>query len=59
MIPKIDSISITMLREKSVDSIADWFDLNKQSFYALGWSYLSNQQQMEELFYQAILKVHK
>jgi len=60
MIPaKIDPTSNTTIREKSVESIFDWFDLNKQSFYTLGWSYLGNQQQMEELFYQAIIKVHK
>ena len=59
MIPKIDSISITTIREKGVESIVDWFDQHKQSFYTLGWSYLRNQQQMEELFYRSIIKVHK
>ena len=60
MIPaKIDSISITTIREKGVESIVDWFNQHKQSFYTLGWCYLSNQQQMEELFYQSIIKVHK
>jgi RNA polymerase sigma factor (sigma-70 family) len=60
MIPaKIDPTSITTIGKKSVESIVDWFDLNMQSFYSLGWSYLGNQQQMEELFYQAIIKVHK
>ncbi|MCM3694677.1 sigma-70 family RNA polymerase sigma factor [Neobacillus niacini] len=59
MIPKTDSISISTIGEKSVESIVDWFVQNKQSFYTLGWSYLSNQQQIEELFYQAIIKVHK
>jgi RNA polymerase sigma factor (sigma-70 family) len=56
---KVDSISITTKREKSLESIVDWFDQHKQSFYSLGWSYLKNQQQMEELFYLAIKKVHK
>ncbi|MEH6991119.1 DUF4179 domain-containing protein [Neobacillus drentensis] len=61
MIPaKIEPTSITAaIREKSEESIFDWLDLNKQSFYTLGWSYLGNQQQMEELFYQAIIKIHK
>jgi RNA polymerase sigma factor (sigma-70 family) len=56
---KVDSNSMTTIRERSMESIIDWFDLNKQSFYTLGLSYLGNQQQMEELFYQAIIKVHK
>lgn len=59
MIPKIDPISITPIREKGVESIVDWFDQHKKSFYILGCSYLSNQQQMEESFYQSIIKVHK
>jgi DNA-directed RNA polymerase specialized sigma24 family protein len=56
---KIDSISITTIRKKDLESIVDWFDQHKQSLYLLGWSYFSNQQQMEELFYQSIIKVHK
>ncbi|MBI0580446.1 sigma-70 family RNA polymerase sigma factor [Neobacillus cucumis] len=60
MIPaKIDSISITPKREKGVESILDWFDQHKQAFYTLGWSYLRNQNQVIELFYRSIIKVHK
>ncbi|MEH7503794.1 DUF4179 domain-containing protein [Neobacillus drentensis] len=60
MIPaKIDPISITTIRGKAVESIFDWFDQHKQSFYKLGWSYLRNLQLMEELFYRSIIKVHK
>ncbi|WP_066298919.1 sigma-70 family RNA polymerase sigma factor [Bacillus sp. FJAT-29937] len=60
MIPaKIDPISTTILREKGVDSIVDWFEQHKHTFYALGWSYLSNQQQMEELFFRSIIQVQK
>jgi len=60
MIPaKIDTMSITTISEKGVESIVDWFDQHKQSFYTLGWFYLRNQQQVEELFYRSIIKVHK
>lgn len=60
MIPaKIDSIPSTMDREQSLEAIVDWFELHKHSFYILGWSFLKTQQQMEELFYRAIIKVHK
>ncbi|MBS4198110.1 DUF4179 domain-containing protein [Bacillus sp. FJAT-49732] len=60
MIPaKIDSMSITTIKENGVESIVDWFDQHKQSFYILGWSYLRNQQQIEELFYRSIIKVQK
>lgn len=60
MIPaKIDPIFNTNIREKGVESIVTWFDQHLQSFYALGLSYLNNQQQMEELFYRSIIKIHK
>ncbi|WP_419954024.1 DUF4179 domain-containing protein [Neobacillus niacini] len=60
MIPaKINSTEIAPIREKGIESIVDWFDQHKQSFYTLGWSYLRNQQQVEELFYQSIIKVHR
>ncbi|WHY67734.1 sigma-70 family RNA polymerase sigma factor [Neobacillus sp. SuZ13] len=60
MVPaKIDPVSIITISKKGVESLFDWFDQHKQTFYTLGWSYLSNQKQMEELFYRSILKVHK
>jgi DNA-directed RNA polymerase specialized sigma24 family protein len=59
VVPEMDSSTITTIREKGIDSVVDWFDQHKQSFYGLGWFYLRNQQQMEELFYSTILKVHK
>ncbi|MFE8695984.1 sigma-70 family RNA polymerase sigma factor [Cytobacillus sp. FJAT-53684] len=60
MIPiNIDSNQITANFQMSLESIVDWFDQNKESFYTLGWAYLRNQAQMEELFYRVILKIHK
>lgn len=56
---KIESISITTIREKGVESIVDWFEQHLQTFYTLGLSYLRNQQQMEELFFRSIMKVDK
>jgi RNA polymerase sigma factor (sigma-70 family) len=56
---KIDPIPITPIREKGTNSIVDWFEQNKQSFYTLGQAYLGSQQQLEELFFRTIIKVHK
>lgn len=56
---KIDSNSITRIKEKGIEAIVDWFDQHKQSFYTLGWFYLGNQQQMGELFYRSIMKANK
>lgn len=60
MIPATtDPISTATIREKGGESIVDWINQHQQSFYILGSCYLSNQQQMEELFYRSILKVQK
>jgi RNA polymerase sigma factor (sigma-70 family) len=59
MIPNEEPISITKIKGKGYESLVDWFDQHKQSFYTLGWSYLRNRQQMEELFYHSIINVHK
>jgi RNA polymerase sigma factor (sigma-70 family) len=62
MIPangKTDPFLISRIREKDMESIIDWFERNQQSFYTLGWSYLRNQQQMEDLFYKAMMTIHE
>jgi RNA polymerase sigma factor (sigma-70 family) len=60
LIPReINTVPITPIRGKGIDSIVDWFDQHKRSFYSLGQAYLSNQRQMAELFYRTIIKVHK
>jgi RNA polymerase sigma factor (sigma-70 family) len=59
MIPEqLNSMSVTTIKDRSEESIVAWFEKHIQSFYTLGWSYLRSQRQMEELFYQSILKVH-
>ncbi|MCM3602765.1 sigma-70 family RNA polymerase sigma factor [Robertmurraya korlensis] len=60
MIPtKIDSTFIMTINEKGIESVVHWFEQHKHSLYALGRFYLTHQQQIEELFYQTILNVHK
>jgi RNA polymerase sigma factor (sigma-70 family) len=56
---KINSFSNQPAKGIGLESVFDWFSQHKQSFYIFGCSYLSNQQQMEELFYRSIIKVHK
>jgi RNA polymerase sigma factor (sigma-70 family) len=59
MIPaKPDSFLVSKVREKDMESIIDWFDQNQKSFYTLGWSYMRNQQDMEEVFHRTIVKVY-
>ncbi|MCS0822697.1 DUF4179 domain-containing protein [Cytobacillus firmus] len=47
------------IRVKDIESIVNWFEQHQRSLYAIGWSYLGNQRKIEELFYRAILQVHK
>jgi RNA polymerase sigma factor (sigma-70 family) len=59
ILQKLDSISTAAVQEKGIESVVEWFDRHKDYFYTIGWCYLRSQQQMEELFYRSILKVHK
>ncbi|TFI41042.1 hypothetical protein E4O93_23535, partial [Diaphorobacter sp. DS2] len=52
------ALSLT-ISVKEIESIVEWFDQHQRSLYILGWSYLGSQLKIEELFYHAILQVHK
>lgn len=56
---KIDSMAAATIREKGIDSVVDWFELHLEAFYRLGWFYLHDEAQMDELFYRSAFKVHK
>ena len=59
ILEKMEPISITAIQENGIQSVVDWFDGHKGYFYSFGWHFVQNQQQMEELFYRSIVKVHK
>lgn len=62
MIPanrKTDPFLISKIREKDMGSIFNWFEQRQNSFYTIGWMHLTDQKQMEELFYRAIKKIHQ
>jgi DNA-directed RNA polymerase specialized sigma24 family protein len=59
ILEKLEPISTAAIQEKGIESVVDWFERYKEYFYTLGWCYFQNQQQIEELFYRSILKVHK
>lgn len=59
ILEKMEPISITAIQENGIQSVVDWFDGYEEYFYQLGWHFVQNQQQMEELFYRSIQKVHK
>lgn len=47
------------LHEDSLTKILAWFEQHRQSLYSIARCYLTDEQQIEELFYQCILKVDK
>lgn len=59
ILEKMEQISITAIQENGIQSVVDWFDGYEEYFYQLGWHFVQNPQQMEELFYRSIQKVHK
>lgn len=59
MLEKMEPISIAAIQEMGIESVVDWFERHSEYFFRLGWCYTHNSQQLEELFYQSILKVHK
>lgn len=59
ILEKMEPISPVAIQENGIEPVVDWFDGHKEYFYTLGWCYVRNQQQMEELFYRSILMVHK
>ncbi|WP_010281759.1 DUF4179 domain-containing protein [Bacillus timonensis] len=53
-----DPILIKMIRERDMDAIINWFDVRKASFYKLSWSYIKNLEEIQDVFYNCIIKVH-
>ncbi|WP_409253825.1 DUF4179 domain-containing protein [Bacillus sp. SCS-153A] len=54
-----EQILVHNVNENSITSIVNWFADRKTSFYALGWIYLQNNQDIQEVFFQTINQVHE
>ncbi|MGD6853945.1 DUF4179 domain-containing protein [Bacillus infantis] len=59
IIPNKVNAGLPNIIQNDLESIVHWFEKHQRSLYVLGWSYLRNEQQLEELFYQSILEVQK
>ncbi len=53
-----DPLLVSGMRESDLESIVEWFAQHKKSLYTLCWSYLNNQQVMEEAFHRSIVQVY-
>ncbi len=46
-----------MIREKDMGAIINWFDHRKDDLYKFAWTYLKNSEDIQDVFYQIMLKV--
>jgi DNA-directed RNA polymerase specialized sigma24 family protein len=45
--------------QKGVGLVVDWFERHKHGLYMMGWSFLGDEEQVEELFYRCMEKADK
>lgn len=46
------------IRNHDIDAAVDWFGARKDKYYRIGWSYLYNPHDIEDVFHEAIIKVY-
>ncbi|WHY86965.1 RNA polymerase sigma factor [Neobacillus novalis] len=54
-----DFIILKKIKSKDMAAVIDWFDTRKSKFYKIGWAYLKNHHDVEDVFHNAIIKVHE
>jgi RNA polymerase sigma-70 factor, ECF subfamily len=47
------------IKEKDMDAVLTWFETRKSKYYKIGWAYLKNHHDVEDVFHNTILKVHE
>lgn len=53
-----DSIRLKKIKKQDMNAVVDWFDERKSKFYKIGWAYLKNYHDVEDVFHNTIIKVH-
>lgn len=46
------------IKKHDMDAVVDWFGTRKNKYYRIGWSYLYNSYDIEDVFHGAIIKVY-
>jgi len=54
----LDSKRLKKIKKQDMNAVIDWFDERKSKFYKIGWSYLKNHHDVEDVFHNTIIKVH-
>ncbi|MCC3356066.1 RNA polymerase sigma factor [Bacillus sp. REN16] len=53
-----DAIILRKIKKQDMNAVIDWFDSRRGKFYKIGWAYLKNHHDVEDVFHNTILKVH-
>ncbi|MFC5587452.1 RNA polymerase sigma factor [Sporosarcina soli] len=53
-----DSIQLKRIKKQDMQAVLDWFDARQSKYYKIGWAYLKNRHDVEDVFHNTILKVH-
>jgi RNA polymerase sigma-70 factor (ECF subfamily) len=53
-----DSIQLKRIKKQDMQAVLDWFDTRQSKYYKIGWAYLKNRHDVEDVFHNTILKVH-
>lgn len=52
------TIGLKKIKKQDMNALLDWFDARQSKFYKIGWAYLKNHHDVEDIFHNTILKVH-
>lgn len=53
-----DAIIVKKIKKRDMEAVLDWFDARKEKYYRIGWAYLNNHHDIEDVFHNTIIKVH-
>jgi RNA polymerase sigma-70 factor (ECF subfamily) len=56
---KVKNIFIERIKKKDMNVLINWMDERKDKFYKIGWCYLYNQYDVEDVFQTTIIKVYE
>ncbi|MDF2673415.1 MAG: polymerase, sigma-24 subunit, subfamily [Clostridiales bacterium] len=46
------------IKKHDMDAVVEWFGIRKDKYYRMGWSYLYNSYDIEDVFHGTIIKVY-
>ncbi|CEG28820.1 ECF subfamily RNA polymerase sigma-24 subunit [Bacillus sp. B-jedd] len=53
-----DAIIVKKIKKRDMAAVLDWFDARKEKYYRIGWAYLKNHHDIEDVFHNTVIKVH-